>query len=207
MDDNGSTRKKILKTAMQIFADKGFEGARMDQIAKAANVNKATIYYNIGNKKALYEQVLVSETMKPVIENASKELNSLETPEKKLETYILSISKFFLENPHLPKISMREQISGGKNLPPSFISNISQMLKTLESILKEGEKSEVFEKVDTLTIHFMIIASLMFFINSAPIRAKGDTLPERFSSADDKAYAEFTLNITKYILKAVRKGE
>lgn len=207
MDSKISTRKKILKTATQIFARHGYEGARMDQIAKAANVNKATIYYNIGNKKALYEQVLVSETIKPVVQNALKELNSLETPEKKLEVYIATISTFFLENPHLPKITMREQISGGKNLPESFLSNISQMLNTLESILKEGEKTKVFEKVDTLTIHFMILASLMFFINTAPIRSKDNNLPEKFSSVDEKAYVTLTGNITRYILKAVRRGE
>ncbi len=58
MNKDDSTRKKILVTAADIFASYGIEGARMDQIAKQADVNKATIYYNIGNKQALYEEVL-----------------------------------------------------------------------------------------------------------------------------------------------------
>jgi AcrR family transcriptional regulator len=38
--------------AARHFADYGYEGARMDKIAKEAQVNKASIYYNIGKKDA-----------------------------------------------------------------------------------------------------------------------------------------------------------
>ena len=36
----------ILDAATRIFAQYGFDGARMDAIAKAAGINKATIYYH-----------------------------------------------------------------------------------------------------------------------------------------------------------------
>ena len=52
------TIRRILDAAAQAFAAAGFEGARIDDIAHRAGVNKAMIYYHIGDKKALYTRVL-----------------------------------------------------------------------------------------------------------------------------------------------------
>ena len=52
------TVQRILVAALEIFSHVGFEGARVDRIAEKAGVNKAMIYYHIGDKKALYAQVL-----------------------------------------------------------------------------------------------------------------------------------------------------
>ncbi|MCJ8012526.1 TetR/AcrR family transcriptional regulator [Paenibacillus sp. KQZ6P-2] len=52
-----NTREKILKIATKIFAEKGFDGARVDEIAKQAGVNKALIYYYFESKKKLLEEL------------------------------------------------------------------------------------------------------------------------------------------------------
>ena len=61
---------KIISIATKVFAEVGFAGARVDEIAKRAGVNKATIYYNIGNKEVLYSNVLKSIFELPVKEFA-----------------------------------------------------------------------------------------------------------------------------------------
>ena len=52
------TKRRILDAAATVFSNVGFAGARVDEIAKQARVNKATIYYHIGDKKALYREML-----------------------------------------------------------------------------------------------------------------------------------------------------
>jgi TetR/AcrR family transcriptional regulator len=47
-------KEKILESALVAFAEKGFEGARVDRIAIDAGVNKALIYYHFNSKKDLY---------------------------------------------------------------------------------------------------------------------------------------------------------
>jgi len=51
------TASHILEVAKDVFAEQGFAGARVDEIARRAGVNKATLYYQIGDKKALYAEV------------------------------------------------------------------------------------------------------------------------------------------------------
>ncbi|MCD6588326.1 MAG: helix-turn-helix transcriptional regulator, partial [Candidatus Fermentibacteraceae bacterium] len=49
--------KSILDAAAEEFAEKGFSGARVDEIARRAGINKAMLYYRIGDKEELYRRV------------------------------------------------------------------------------------------------------------------------------------------------------
>src|ERR1700682_1851724 len=53
-----STARRIVATAEDIFAEQGLAGARMDEIARAAKVNKALLYYYFRSKEELYRFVL-----------------------------------------------------------------------------------------------------------------------------------------------------
>src|SRR6516165_3197216 len=53
-DRSADTRAKILDSALREFSTLGFAGARMDQIASAAGVNKALLYYHFDSKENLY---------------------------------------------------------------------------------------------------------------------------------------------------------
>jgi TetR/AcrR family transcriptional regulator len=52
------TRARILDAAVQEFSSNGLAGARTEQIAEAAGVNKALLYYYFNNKQALYDAAL-----------------------------------------------------------------------------------------------------------------------------------------------------
>jgi len=51
-------KEKILQTALQEFAEKGYDGARIDNIAKTAGVNKALIYYHFKSKEELFAAII-----------------------------------------------------------------------------------------------------------------------------------------------------
>jgi AcrR family transcriptional regulator len=52
-----NNRQRILQAAEKVFAEKGYDAARIDQIAADAGVNKALIYYYFKNKRALLEDL------------------------------------------------------------------------------------------------------------------------------------------------------
>jgi TetR/AcrR family transcriptional regulator len=54
----GRTRARILSAALKEFAAKGFAGARVDTIARRANINKRMLYHYFGNKEKLFRAVL-----------------------------------------------------------------------------------------------------------------------------------------------------
>lgn len=56
-----STKTKILTAAMKEFSTHGLAGARVDEIARSAGVNKAMIYYHFASKEVLFRQLFQSE--------------------------------------------------------------------------------------------------------------------------------------------------
>jgi len=54
----GRTRERILSAALKEFAAKGFAGARVDVIARRANINKRMLYHYFGDKEKLFRSVL-----------------------------------------------------------------------------------------------------------------------------------------------------
>src|SRR5438270_8604330 len=59
--DTDKTKQLLLDAAVQEFAGNGFQGARVDRIAKSAGVNKERIYQYFGNKEQLFARVLDAE--------------------------------------------------------------------------------------------------------------------------------------------------
>lgn len=55
-----NARERILKTAVKIFAEKSYEGSRIDEIAREANVPKSLIYYHFKSKEDIF-RVLVDD--------------------------------------------------------------------------------------------------------------------------------------------------
>lgn len=204
MNKKISTKDKIFTVAANHFADFGFEGTRMDKIAKEACVNKASIYYNIGNKEALYAMVL----NKSFEEGFGAFHGSIEPnlpAEKKLEAYIRHIAGVLEQNPVIPKIMMHEQLSKGRHLPESLAKKIVQMLDGLTAILNQGKKEGIFDAVDTITIHFMIFGTMLFQMTSSPIRMKKKAFSNKYQPDPGVLPQRVTDQIVQCVLRAVKK--
>ena len=56
ISDN-STEQKIIEAAETVFHEKGFDGARMQEIADKANINKGLLHYYFKSKDVLFEAI------------------------------------------------------------------------------------------------------------------------------------------------------
>ncbi len=59
-EEAAQTRQEILDAALDVFSDKGFHAARLQDIATAAGVTRGAVYHHFGNKAGLYEQLIVA---------------------------------------------------------------------------------------------------------------------------------------------------
>src|SRR6202040_993891 len=62
----GEVEERILDAARKVFLECGFEGASIDEIAKAARSGKPTIYARFANKRALFTAVVMREVLSPI---------------------------------------------------------------------------------------------------------------------------------------------
>jgi len=199
------TIRRIFTAAAKVFSESGFAGARMDEIAKHARVNKATIYYHIGDKKALYAEVLHT-IIGEATEQFMDDLQGNESPEKRLKVYIGGVIHTMNRNPYLAPIMLREQASGGRNLPEVIAGDFARIISVLTEILEEGEKQGVFIKTTSFIIHSLFIGGLMFYQSSYPVRSRySNFLPEPVKKLGADLTDEIAREIENLILKAVKK--
>jgi AcrR family transcriptional regulator len=82
-DQSIETKSKIMEVARILFADQGFEGTSVREIAKSADVNVASVNYHFSNKENLFAEILrigyleCSQNMRALYENENPNLEDL----------------------------------------------------------------------------------------------------------------------------------
>ena len=196
--------RRILGAATEVFAEVGFAGARVDEIARRAGVNKATIYYHIGDKKALYTRVIhdVFADMGKRIANNIKESQG---PEEKLRTFIHNIAFTLDQHPHIPQIMMRELALGGRDFPEVVTEDFARIFGILTEILEQGALKGVFIDVNPFILHPMVIGPLIFHKNLETVRAKLSQAPGMLKQLDALISEGIADKIEDFLLRAVKK--
>ncbi|MBW1866776.1 MAG: TetR/AcrR family transcriptional regulator [Deltaproteobacteria bacterium] len=204
VEKRDSAIRRILDSAADSFAKSGFEGARMDKIAKHAKINKAMIYYHIGDKKALYARVL-HDIIGDAADRFKETVDRIKTPEEKLKRLIRTIADTMDQHPHLAPIMLREQASGGRNLPDVIAQAFAAIIGIVTDILEKGTKQGVFIKTTPFVIYSLVTGSVMFYKGSYPVRSGYTGFPETVKKLSDSVSGDFSSEIEKLILKAVKK--
>ena len=197
------TIRGILDAATEIFAEVGFAGARIDEIAKRARVNKAMIYYRVGDKEALYAEVLhnvFSDTLERITRNIKKN----HPPEEKLKTFISNLTSTVERYPNMPSVMMQEIASGGQHLPDVVITDLVQVVTLLMDILEEGVEKGIFIETNPIILHFMLAGTLVFYNRTKAIRDQYADLNERLAEYDQKFPRTVNQEIERLVMRAIR---
>jgi TetR/AcrR family transcriptional regulator len=200
----GKTAEKILVAARAVFAEKGYSGTHVDEIAERAGVNKATLYYQIGDKDTLYANV-IHQVLGNTARDIAEAVDQVDQPEEKLKAYIHSIANAVDKNPELPPIMMREIASGGATLPRVVAEDIASVVTILIGILDQGKKNGIFTETIPFLIHMMILGTILFYKGSVPIKDRQIWLPAEIKSHDKKLKGSLGEEVAKLVLKAIKR--
>jgi len=172
-------REAILDAASAAFADHGFAGARVDEIAARAGVNKAMLYYRVGDKQTLYTAVLMRnfDRVSAALEEATTTDGSARV---RLEGVISALTRMVQQYPDHPRIVLREIASGAVNLPPEVLARMLEVVDVVRGLLAEGADAGEFRDLDPVLAHLTIVGSVVFLNATAPIRGRAaELVPER----------------------------
>jgi TetR/AcrR family transcriptional regulator len=185
------TRAAILKAALEEFSHEGVAGARTDQIAHRAGVNKALLYYYFKDKEGLYaaalEQVFsgLSARIMAVLERDNL------PPRQRLLNYVEAHFDYIASAPFYPRLVQREFMrSAGRTLSPVASRVLERYGKPiyvkLGSVIREGIRSGDFRKVDPEQTVTSLLGLIVFYFISLPaqqVMNSGDpSSPERIAT-------------------------
>lgn len=186
-------RQRILDAASAAFAELGFAGARVDEIAARAGVNKAMLYYHVGDKRSLYTAVLMRnfDRVRRAVD-AALELRGRARP--RFEAVIRALTQVVQDHPDHPRIVLREIASGAADLPPEVLTRMLEVVDVVRRLLEEGTASGEFRRLDPVLAHLTIVGALIFLNATAPMRERAEQLGPGFNIPEPTADVAGFLN-------------
>jgi len=135
------TRNIILESAREIFIQKGYAAARMQEIADNAMINKGLLHYYFKTKEALFNEVIGM-----TVETLAPQLQTLITSEERILVKIRKFVYFYIDtliqNPFLPSFILHEINTRGEAFAKEIISrykvNPIKLIWQIEMESREG---------------------------------------------------------------------
>jgi AcrR family transcriptional regulator len=165
------SRAAILKAAVGEFAEHGIAGARTDAIARAAQVNKALLYYYFKDKDALYEAVL-DHVFSGLRARVMPVLESNRPPREKILQYLGTYFDYIAANPRFPRVVQGEWLRSGvgaarmQRIAKSYFLPI---FGKLAGVLREGIAAGEFRAVNPMDFMPSIAAIIVSYFTAAPL--------------------------------------
>ena len=192
------TEEQIFKAAQKVFQEKGFAGARMQEIAEEADINKSMLHYYYRSKENLFLSVFQNSVRK-----FFPQLASILESEKELKEKVGEIVEFyfqiFSENPSLPAFVVHEM----NQHPDRFREFIRSMdlsvpdrfIRQLQTEIEEGRLRPI--KPSQFLVNIVSLCMM-------PVIAKN--MVQTLFSMDEGEYRDFLDERRELIPKIIFNG-
>jgi TetR/AcrR family transcriptional regulator len=156
------------------FASEGVAGARTDEIARAAGVNKALLYYYFKDKETLYGAV-VDSIFEGLRDRVVAVLDTDVPPRDKLMQYVGAHFDFIASSPHFPRVVQQEMMRAGRRKSP-HLKRIAEtyfvpIFTKLSEMFRQGMESGEFRRVDIRPVVVCMVGSILHYFNTVPFAA------------------------------------
>ncbi len=162
------SQQAILEAATAEFAARGLEGARVDQIAQAAGINKQLLYRYFGSKDELYLRVLEDVYYRFREEETRLELHRME-PVEAIRTFVGALVERVQHQHHFARLVTDENFHEGRHLQHSHRVRAlhAELLQSISEVLHRGQQAGVFRPdIDALQLFTSIGALGTFYVTN-----------------------------------------
>lgn len=173
------SKRRILKAAKKIFSERGYKGASMRMIAKAADISLGGLYLYFRNKEDLYA-TLVSSRLDDLTERTEKALKGIEDPAEAIRAFISMRVKYARRHREMILVLGREQtLTFGLTAKRKFFRD---QRRIIEEIVRRGIESGSFRRCDPKEVARIVICLLRGYIVSMIMEPDATFSPEECSS-------------------------
>jgi len=149
MKDKKNIQKSLIKAAGQVFSQYGYKKTSMEDIARKFGMGKSSLYYYFKSKEEIFEQVIIFEA-DLLREKLKKVFEKYQDPRQRLNNYILVRMKTFRELSNYYDAIFSEDLAHFKFIEQIRIRYDQEEIATLEKILSEGVRLQVFKLENTV---------------------------------------------------------
>lgn len=195
-----STEEKILEAAKSVFQSKGMDGARMQEIADTAGINKAMLHYYYRSKQLLFEAVF-KNAFSMLAPQLNAILNDDSSIEEKIRNFTSNYISFIIKHPYLPSFIIQEL-----NRNQDFILKIKESkefpnLERFKKQVDEEVQKEIIKPISAEQLFINILALNIFpFVGKPLIMA----ITNLDSIAYEQLIEERKTEVSNFIINAIK---
>ncbi len=150
------TREDILEAAAQVFRQKGFHGASMNDIADAVNLQKASLYHHVSSKQEILLGIL-DRALQMLLERISPITSQTIPADKKLRLMIREYMLILAENSDLATVLLFEHRALERRQHARHVPNRDKFELLWRDVLADGVNNKIFNCGDIpLTVRALL---------------------------------------------------
>jgi TetR/AcrR family transcriptional regulator len=168
--ENPESARRILAAAERIFAARGLAGARTEEIARAAHVNKALLYYYFGSKVRLHRAVfenLFGHAQRMI----QAEMPSSASPRQEILAFVDGYFKFRVAFPNYARLMQQMMMESPEEFRRLAREHFLPGHNHLAKVVREGVARGQFHRVNPDHLVINIIGMIVFYFATAPVQS------------------------------------
>jgi TetR/AcrR family transcriptional regulator len=198
-DEN--TEQRILGAAKKVFLKKGMAGARMQDIADEAGINKAMLHYYFRNKEKLFETIFI-EVAQHFFPKLMLIFESDKSLFSKIEMFATEYIDQMRETPYLPIFILNEINRQPETFIKKMMGNKRPPVKKFFSDIEAESKKGVIKPVDPAQLLLNIISLCIFPFVARPMF---QIVMNMDKTIFDKMLEQRKKEVPKFIIDSIKK--
>jgi AcrR family transcriptional regulator len=162
-----STRDQILDEALKCFAEKGYEGTSLNDIAAGVGIRRPSLLHHFASKEALYGDVF-ERLLSDWIERLDEAVDVQATGWDKAELVLRACLDLFAETPDYVRIMRREALDGGVHLGIDLSGVIRPFFDNAVTYLESQMDAGVFTRLDARHLLITGYGAILTYFSDSP---------------------------------------
>jgi len=163
-----ATRERILDAAEALFAEHGYEGASLRDVASVVGLRNPSLYNHFDSKESLYAAVL-ERGIGPVVRSLVEVVERGRDTTAAAPEIIAATMRVFMERPALPRLVQHEALSGGQRLSPMLRAYIGPAFELGSEMAEPRALAAGWDREDVPHIVIAMLELVLGFFTMAPL--------------------------------------
>jgi AcrR family transcriptional regulator len=156
----GPRREQVLRVAEELFAQQGYHGVGLREIAARVGIRAPSLFKHFAGKRELYNAVLLS-----IFERLTEVAGRLEQPgpfAPRLEAYLNGYIDLVSSDPHVVPLLFREMLDRTEAMRAATRARAFEIYRRVDAFLQAGQHAGAFRDIDRASLHLTLSGAILY---------------------------------------------